>query len=69
MSNSIGENISLDDGDMQKGLNHPSMDMMNGMGMIPTSMMMPFCYSMASMMMANMEMSRMMSMVFLNINI
>jgi len=42
-------------------------DMMNGMGMVPSSMMMPYAYSMASMMMANMEMSRMMAMVFLSI--
>jgi hypothetical protein len=41
------------------------MDMMNGMGMVPSSMMMPYAYSMASMMMANMEMTRMMAMVFL----
>lgn len=53
---------------MEQGLNMGvPLDMMNGMGMVPSSMMMPFCYSMASMMMANMEMSRMMSMVFLKI--
>jgi hypothetical protein len=47
-----------------KGNVAAQMDMMNSMGMVPSSMMMPYAYSMASMMMANMEMSRMMAMVF-----
>lgn len=58
----IDENGSPSDAEVGGNLN-AQMAMMNGMGMIPSSMMMPYAYSMASMMMANMEMSRMMSMV------
>ena len=54
------ENMKGKDGEINMGM---PMDMMNGVGMIPSSMMMPFCYSMASMMVANMEMSRLLSMV------